>query len=198
MGGRLHWIRPGVSAAGSSREAIVMTLGIGVGSSAPAGEERCPSGIAVAVGAVALVAAAIFGAAVTDGRALRLGGLVLVVMVFAAVSGDGRAALAVGALAWPIGNGFLVDRFGELRWHGGLDGWFVGGLLAAVAVGMTIAQIRREVHARARLRPFAEHLREESPEVLPAGAGPRPGMVGSWLAGVSDGPVGHFAEEKGR
>jgi MFS family permease len=136
--------------------------------SAVPADDRCPSGIAVAVGAALMVAVAVLGAALTQSAAPRLGGLVLVVAVFMAVFGDGRAALALGVLAGPIGNGFLVNRFGELRWHTRLDGWFVIGLLAAGAVSMIIAQTRREVHIRARIRPFAVLLRDDPSDILPA------------------------------
>jgi hypothetical protein len=36
------------------------------------------------------------------------GALTTAVAVFAAVARNARAALSVGGLAWPIGNGFLV------------------------------------------------------------------------------------------
>jgi hypothetical protein len=130
-------------------------------------ESRCPPGIAVASGAVALVAAAILTGALASGPPPRLGGLVLVVAVFAAAFGDGRSALAVAALAWAIGNGFLVNQFGELRWHPGVDVPFLIGLLGAVAVGMTVARIRREVRTSARMRPFVALLRDD-----PRGSGP--------------------------
>ena len=142
--------------------------------SATRGEEgRCPRGIAVAAGAVALVATALLAGALTPGPLPRLGGPVLVVAVVAAAFGDGRCALAVAALAWAIGNGFLVNQFGELRWHPGADVPFLIGLLVAVAVGMTVAQIRREVRTGARMRPFVALLRED-----PQGAGP--GRSGRW------------------
>jgi MFS family permease len=167
-----------------------MTVAGRGGPAAPADDDRCPSGIAVAVGAAALVAAAVLGAALTPSPALRLGALVLAVAVCAAVFGDGRAALAVGALAWPIGNGFLVDRFGELRWHAGLDAGFVIGLLAAVAVGMTIAQIRREVHTRARMRPLTALLQAQpKPRIRPVEPLTRSGPVGSSRSPASAGWV---------
>jgi hypothetical protein len=166
-------------------------------SAAAVDEDRCPSGIAAAVGAAALVAAAILGAALAHGAAFRLSGLVLTVAGFAAVFDDGRAALAVGGLAWPIGNGFLENRFGELRWHAGLDLWFVVGLLAAVAIGTTVAQIRREVHARARMRPFRILLRDDSPDVPPAATAARFGSVARSPARTSEEPVVDGAMEKG-
>jgi hypothetical protein len=104
--------------------------------------ERCPTGIAVAVGAVVVVGAATLAAVLARTPGPRLGLLTAVVAVFAAVAGDGRAALAVAGVAWPVGNGFLVNRFGELSWHGRVDAWFVIGLLSAVSVGMTISQLR--------------------------------------------------------
>jgi hypothetical protein len=164
---------------------------------APVDEDRCPSGIAVAVGAAALVTAAIVGATLTRGVAFRLGGMVLTIAVLAAVAGDGRAALAVGGLAWPIGNGFLVNRFGELRWHAGLDVWFVAGLLAAVAIGMTIAQVRREVRARALMRPFVILPRADWPEIPPAGAAGRFGSVTRSPARVTEAPVVDGATGRG-
>ena len=66
-----------------------------------ADEEGCPTGIAVGVGAVVVVAAAVL--ARTPGP--RLGLLTGAVGVCAAVSGDGRTALTVAGLAWPVGNG---------------------------------------------------------------------------------------------
>jgi hypothetical protein len=175
-----------------------MTAVDGGRSAAAVDEDRCPPGIAAAVVAAALVAAAILGAALTHGAAFRLGGLVLTVAGFAAVFGDGRAALAVGGLAWPIGNGFLENRFGELRWHAGLDLWFVVALLAAVAIGMTVAQIRREVHARARMRPFVVLLRDESPDVPPGAAAARFGSVARSPARTAEEPVVDGARRKGR
>jgi hypothetical protein len=160
-----------------------------------ADDDRCPTGIAVAVGAVALIATAALGAVVTEQPALRLGGLVLAAAAFAAVFGDSRAALAVAALAWPIGNGFLVDRFGELRWHAGLDGWFVGGLVAAVAVGMTVAQIRRELRSHARVRPIVALLQDASPDAAPGGA--HAAGAGDSESAVTDGRIADGAG-KGR
>jgi len=32
-----------------------------------------------------------------------------------------RASLAIAGIAWLMLNGFLVDRYGDLRWHGGAD-----------------------------------------------------------------------------
>jgi hypothetical protein len=90
-----------------------------------------------------------------------------------ALIGGGVGLVAVAALAWAIGNGFLVNQFGELRWHPGADVPFLIGLLVAVAVGMTVAQIRREVRTGARMRPFVALLRED-----PQGAGP--GRSGRW------------------
>jgi hypothetical protein len=146
-----------------SEEAIGMVLG----DAAPragragveAGQQRCPTGISIAGWAVALVAACLLGAALSGTVGVRLGVLTAAVMVFAAVAGNGAAALAVAGLAWPLGNGFLINRLGVLTWHGRLDVWFVFALMAAVAVGMTTAQVRAQWRAWRRAGQLSTALR---------------------------------------
>jgi hypothetical protein len=113
------------------------------------------------------------------------------VAVFAAVARDGGAALAVAGLAWPVGNGFLVNQRGELSWHGRLDAWFVIGLLAAVPVGMATAQVRQELRSRRRWSPFAALPSEPVERAQPASA-----SAAHW----TDDQAAHMepAEEKGR
>jgi MFS family permease len=139
----------------------------------PADRGGCPTGIAVGIGAVAVVVATVL-ASLLPGTGPRLGAVVLAVGLFAATVGNGRAALAVAGLAWSLGNGFLVNQLGTLRWHAHTDTWFVIGLLAAVAVGMTVAQIRRELLAARRMRPFVELLRSAG------GPSPRRHAVTVW------------------
>ena len=141
---------------------------------APAGSasaDRCPTGIAVGVGAAATVGVAMLAATLPPSPLPRLALMVGAVAVFAAVAGDGLAALSVAGLAWPIGNGFLLNRFGVLTWHGRVDAWFVLALVTAVAVGMLVAQMRREVRGRQRLRPLVALLR--------GAAAQRPGTPGT-------------------
>jgi MFS family permease len=124
-------------------------------------EDRCPTGIAIALGAAVLIGVAFISAAFPPAPAPRLALLVVAVALFAALSGDGPAALAVAGLAWPIGNGFLVNRYGGLSWHGRLDTGFVLSLLIAVSVGMVVSQGIVEWRAdRRRMRPFEQLLHE--------------------------------------
>jgi len=95
----------------------------------------------------------------------RLGLVTAAVFGFTAVAGDGLAAIGVSAMAWAVGNGLLVNRLGELSWHGRLDVRFVIGLLAAVSMGMVAAQIREGMRSRRRWQPFVALLNE------PVGAG---------------------------
>lgn len=50
--------------------------------------------------------------------------------------------VAVGAVAWFIVNGFLVDRLGELRWHGPADVARAAALTTTAAAGLVIGQRR--------------------------------------------------------
>jgi MFS family permease len=133
------------------------------GESAPGGSvdaDRCPTGIAIGVGAAVLIGVAVLAATLPPAPPPRLALMTGAVAVFAGVSGDGPAALAVAGMAWPIGNGFLLNRLGVLTWHGRVDVWFVLGLVTAVAVGMLIAQIRLELRGRRALRPSTGLLRD--------------------------------------
>jgi MFS family permease len=121
-------------------------------------DDRCPPGIAIAIGAVVLIAAALVAAALPPAPGPRLALLVIVVATFAAGTGDGRAALAVATLAWFIGNGFLINQHGELSWHGRIDTGFVISLLLGVSVGAVAGQIRTEWRAHRRIRPFEDLL----------------------------------------
>lgn len=141
--------------------------------------ERCPTGLTVAGGAVVVVGAAVLAALLAHTPGPRLGLLVAAVLIFTAMAGDGRAAIGVGAMAWAVGNGFLVNRLGQLTWHGRLDGWFVIGLLSAVSVGMVTAQVREGIRSRRRWHPFVALLNEQ--------VGPREPASQTW-AGRPDDP----------
>jgi hypothetical protein len=130
-------------------------------------DDRCPAGITIAIGAAALIVTALVGAAFPPAPGPRLALLVVTVAAVAAVSGDGWAVLAVAGLAWAIGNGFLINRYGELSWHGRLDTGFVLSLLLGVSVGMVLSQISVERRAHRRMRPFNDLLRGD---VLASGA----------------------------
>jgi hypothetical protein len=135
-------------------------------------DDRCPTGIAVALGAAALIGTTVVAAAVVPAEGPRLSLIAVTVAVFAAVSGNGRAALAVAGLAWAIGNGFLINRQGELAWHPDRDPGFVLGLLIAVSVGMVLSQVGDEWRAHRRMRQFDDLLREAV--MTPGAARPAP------------------------
>jgi hypothetical protein len=135
-------------------------------------EDRCPTGLTLAGGALVVVGVAALAALLAQTPGPRLGLLTAAVLVITAVTGDARAAIGVSVMAWAVGNGFLVNRLGELSWHGRLDTWFVIGLLSAVSIGMIIADTRYSARNRRRWHPFAALLAEQTPEERPAGPVP--------------------------
>src|SRR4051812_30330915 len=99
---------------------------------AGAARARTPLGIDVAAG-TALVVAAAFAAGLipaTDGSA-RIVVLAVAVGLFAAWTVDAVAVAAVTVLAWLVDNGFLVDRLGQLGWHGWPDAYRIAALVLA-------------------------------------------------------------------
>ena len=101
-------------------------------------------GLGIGFGAVTVVTAGLLAAAVpvTD-QPMRFGVMVAAVAVFAALTGDRVAAAWAAGLAWLVVNGFLVDRFGELSWHGPADVYRAAMLTLAGVLGLLIAAVRR-------------------------------------------------------
>jgi hypothetical protein len=115
---------------------------------------RTPRGITIGAGSVVVVAAALLAALVPVAHTgWRFAVVAGAVGLFAAVGRDGWAVAAVAALSWLVVNGFLVDRLGELSWHGSPDLSrlmllvLIGGSGLALGEGM---QGLREVRARWR------------------------------------------------
>jgi hypothetical protein len=108
-----------------------------------------PVGVDIAGGAAAVVLAALGAAAVPAAYGWwRVAVIGVVVAVFAAVTADARAAGAVVVLAWLVVNGFLVDRYGQLSWHGAVD---LGRLLViAACAGLGLLLGRSRIHSLAR------------------------------------------------
>jgi hypothetical protein len=121
-------------------------------------EGRTPTGLSLAGGVVLVVLTATATAPLTHVAGLRIAAVTAAVLAFTTIAGDGRAAGGVAVIAWAVGNGFLINRLGRLSWHAEADTWFVMGLLGAVAVGMTIAEVRREVRGRRRWWAWRELL----------------------------------------
>jgi hypothetical protein len=98
-----------------------------------------PVGVDIAGGAALIVFAALGAAAVPASDPWwRLAVMAAAVGAFTALTGDRLASAAVVILAWLVANGFLVDQYGQLEWHGPADlvrllllsGAAAGGLLA--------------------------------------------------------------------
>jgi len=75
-------------------------------------------------------------------RPWRFAVMVIAVVVFGAFSGDRLAVACAAGLAWLVVNGFLVDRFGELSWHGPADIYRAVMLALAGLFGLLIAGVR--------------------------------------------------------
>lgn len=113
-----------------------------------------PTGIALGAGAVAMVVAGVIAAAIPAGDAgWRFAVMAIAVGLFAAISLDQVALLAIAVLAFAISNGFLEDRFGQLAWHGSQDLWRLLLIVMAGAFGLAVGEAVRFVRgARARRR----------------------------------------------
>ena len=102
------------------------------------------AGVDVALGAVVVVFAALAAAAIPSGDiGWRLVAVAAAVGLFAAWTDDGLAAAFIVGLAWLVVNGFLVDRYGQLSWHGWADLLRLLVLVAAAGVGIVLGRSRR-------------------------------------------------------
>ena len=120
-------------------------------------DDRVPAGVNIGVGCAAVVAAALSVALIPPAHAgWRFAVIATVVAAFALVDRDGRAVAAVAVLAWLIVNGFLVDRLGQLSWHGSSDLVRLVALASTAATGRAVgkrldgpreSQVRRRVSA---------------------------------------------------
>lgn len=67
------------------------------------------------------------------------------VLVVAAVTLDLVATTGTAAIGFAVFGGFLVDRLGELSWHGAADVWRLTALVVAAAVGLASGEVFRLV-----------------------------------------------------
>src|SRR5262245_14347781 len=115
-------------------------------------DERIPTGIAIGVGCVAVVAAALPAALIPAAHTgWRFAVVAIAVGLFAALTRDGWAVAAVAALSWLVVNGFLVNRMGDLSWHGSPDLLRLMLLILAGGLGLGLGEgIRglRELRSR--------------------------------------------------
>jgi hypothetical protein len=111
-----------------------------------------PTGILIGLGALTVVAGGLIAS--TAPGAWRFGIVVAAVAVFAALALDLVAVPVTVVLAWLVVNGFLVDRFGELSWHGRPDIYRAGMLVVAGALGQGVGRARRLMWDRRQRRSF--------------------------------------------
>jgi MFS family permease len=115
----------------------------------PVRTQPVPTGIAVGIGAGVAVAAVFVAAVIPSAYpAWRFGVVAAAVGLVAAWSGDQLAVLGVAVIAGLLANGFLVDRLGELSWHGLSDFWRIVVLAAAGTAGLLLHKICREEEKR--------------------------------------------------
>jgi hypothetical protein len=103
-----------------------------------------PVGINVGVGSLLMVCAGLAGAA-GAGDGWRLSVVAFALAGFAAVTQDQLALAPVALLGFGILNGFLVNRYGQLSWHGSADLWRLMVLVMAGAVGLGLGAGYREL-----------------------------------------------------
>ena len=108
--------------------------------------QRTPVGINLAAGTAMVVAAALVAAAISTTYAgWRFAVVALAVGLFAALTLDRLALVGVAVLGWLVVNGFLVDRLGELSWHGSADLYRMLLLVVAGAFGLAVGEVFRQL-----------------------------------------------------
>lgn len=114
------------------------------------GVPPAPSGISIGGGAALVAAATCLAAALFPASVPTARFLVVTVVVggFAAVVPDLRASLAVGLLGWLCFSGFLLDRYGELHWHGARSTGYLLVLAAVTLLGSLLSQVRCRIDDR--------------------------------------------------
>jgi len=112
----------------------------------PPRDPEVPLGINTTFGAVVMLLALVACALVPaqDGMA-RLGLLCTVLAWFAWTTVDPAAVLVVLAVTCLVGDGFLVNRGGELSWQGGPDAVRIGALALAGLLGLVAGRVRSEL-----------------------------------------------------
>ncbi len=109
---------------------------------------RTPVGINVASGTGMVIAAALVAAPIPSTHSgWRFALVAVAVGLFAAVTLDQLALAGVTLLGWLVVNGFLVDRLGDLSWHGSPDLYRMLLLVVAGAVGLALGEAYRRLVA---------------------------------------------------
>jgi len=76
---------------------------------------------------------------------VRLGVVALALGMFAALTVNAAAVAGVAVLASLVFDGFLVNQFGVLAWHGAADGRRLGVLGVAALLGFVVGALWRRL-----------------------------------------------------
>lgn len=132
---------------------------------------EAPFGINLCVGMLALVTGDFVAARVpASDMGLRCAVVAVALMLIGATTVDWQAVLALLIPGWLLLNGFLINRLGELSWHGWPDVYRLSALAGAGLVGLIAGEIRRgmgEVRERDRLGVLVHEMSmtARSPEI---------------------------------
>ena len=119
-----------------------------------------PFGINVAISTSAALAAAVVGALIPTGDP---GWRVVPMCIALAAAGWATVDLAAGAIGAVVGfllvNGFLINRLGNLSWHGSADAYRLAAVAACVGLGWAAGVARRLIRNRRswQLESLLEH-----------------------------------------
>jgi hypothetical protein len=110
-------------------------------------DDRTPVGINIAVGAVMIIVAMFLAARLPVADATwRSASVAVALGTFAAFTVDPLALAALLLPTWMIMNGFLVNRLGDLSWHGIADLYRILALAGAGGLGLMLGEITRRAH----------------------------------------------------
>jgi hypothetical protein len=111
------------------------------------------TGLLVGAGAATAVVATMVAATIPVAHSgWRFAVVAVAVGAFAALTRDRLAVACTGTLAWLLVNGFLVDRFGELSWHGRADAYRTLMIVVTAALGLVAGEMAQLWLARRRRR----------------------------------------------
>jgi hypothetical protein len=107
-------------------------------------KRRVPFGINLGAGCAVVVVAAVIAAALPQPaqvwRVVVMAGAVILV---GAVTADALATPLVAVVAFLVLDGFLVNRYGQISWHGMTDMYRLVVVMVSAGAGLAIATARR-------------------------------------------------------
>ena len=129
-------------------------------------DRSLPQGILLGLGAVMVIIAGFAAAAVPAQHVvIRYSVLVVTVFAFTALTGVWATPVAVAVIGFAVFDGFLINQFGELSWHGDADLSRLLALTGAVIFGRLAGDTWRLYRLFARAH--AERRALPSPRMSP-------------------------------